>query len=110
MDFSKIDPIDQAAVPAGASATRTPAQTPAIVAQRRDLVSAMRIVNDGSLLGPDNELTYVIDRETRLPAFRVVDRASHQVIAQLPPETVLRLAEELRGGGTDTATTPGQPQ
>jgi len=85
-------------------AENTTAQPSAVVAQRSKLATAMQAINASNILGADNELTYVIDRATSMMAFRVIDRATHQVVAQLPPESVLRLAQELQGKGK---TTPG---
>ena len=38
----------------------------------------------------------VMDSETRRPIIRVEDRDTHEVVFQIPPEYVLRLAEDLR--------------
>jgi len=37
-----------------------------------------------------------VDRQTRRPIIRVEDRDTHEVVLQLPPEYVLRLADSLR--------------
>ena len=84
------------------AAEYTSPQPPAVVAQRSKLVSAMQAINTANILGPDNELTYVIDRATSMMAFRVIDRATHQIVAQLPPESVLRLAHEIQSKGETT--------
>ncbi|MFB3826428.1 MAG: flagellar protein FlaG [Bryobacteraceae bacterium] len=66
------------------------------LARHRDLIQAVRTVNAGEMLGQDNELTFQMDRETRRPILRIVSRKTNEVIEQVPPEYVLRMAEELR--------------
>ena len=57
-----------------------------------EVVSA---VNESGVLG-QNQLVFLVDRQTHQPIIRVEDRETHEVLLQLPPEYVLRLAEELR--------------
>jgi flagellar protein FlaG len=49
------------------------------------------------MFGTNSELTFVLDRETHRPVVRIVDRATNEPIRQIPPEYVLRIAEDLRG-------------
>ena len=77
-------------------------------AERIQLVAAMRSINDDNIFGEDNELTFVVDRSTQQMVFRVIDRATHDVVMQLPPESVLQLAADLQGdsaGRPDSSTT-----
>ena len=72
--------------------------TPAAVApaiENRALVQAVKAVNSAELLGQDKEIVFEMDRRTRKMITRVVDRATGEVVSQLPTEHVLRLAEEL---------------
>lgn len=64
--------------------------------ERRELVRAVRAINATELFGQNYELTFVLDRETRRPLMRIVDRQTREVIRQLPPEYAVRLVEELR--------------
>jgi len=91
MDITKVQNTGMAA-PAG-----TETVTTSQMAQNRDLIQAVRTVNGAELFGQDNELTFLLDRETRRPILRIVSRKPNEVIRQVPPEYVLRLAEEMRG-------------
>jgi flagellar protein FlaG len=63
-------------------------------AETRQLMQAAKSVNDSGVLG-QNQLVFIMDRQTHRPVFRVVDRTTHQVISQIPAEYVLRLAQNL---------------
>jgi uncharacterized FlaG/YvyC family protein len=63
-------------------------------AQRRQLLQAAKSVNESGVLG-DNQLVFVLDRQTHRAVIRLVDRTTHQVVSQIPPEYVLRLAQDL---------------
>jgi flagellar protein FlaG len=84
-------------LPAPASA---PAQTSApqpVSAEQRALIQAVKAVNGSELFGQDNELTFVMDRNTRRAVVRIVNRKTREVIQQIPAEYVLRMAEEYKG-------------
>ncbi len=63
-------------------------------AQSRQVVQAAKSVNESGVLG-QNQLVLIVDRQTHRPVFQVVDRNTHQVLSQIPPEYVLRLAQDL---------------
>jgi flagellar protein FlaG len=63
-------------------------------AEDRELIRAVKKVNEARLLGSESELTFVLDRETMKPLVRIVDRETKEVLRQIPPEYVLRLASE----------------
>jgi flagellar protein FlaG len=63
-------------------------------AQRRQLLQAANSVNESGVLG-QNQLEFVLDRQTHRAVIRMVDRTTHQVVSQIPPEYVLRLAQSL---------------
>ncbi len=88
IDFSRVSGAAQPMHP-------EPART-GLPAEHRDLIQAVRTVNAADLMGQDNELSFLMDRETRRPVVRVVDRRTHEVIQQVPPEHVLRLARDWR--------------
>jgi uncharacterized FlaG/YvyC family protein len=84
-----------------------PEQAPPVAAaeaaQRRELIQASRSVNQSGLLG-QNQLVFLIDRATHRPIIRVEDRETHEVILQIPPEYVLRLAQDLHTGSVQTTS------
>jgi uncharacterized FlaG/YvyC family protein len=66
------------------------------LAENRELIQAVRTVNAADLMGQDNELSFMFDRETQQPILRIVNRKTNEVIRQVPPEYVLQIARELR--------------
>lgn len=67
------------------------------------LARAVQTVNDSELLGPENELTFAIDRAAHMVVIRLVNRDSRETVAQIPAQDVVRLAEELNGTDGQTA-------
>jgi flagellar protein FlaG len=61
---------------------------------QRELIQAVKAINAADLFGSDNELTFILDRQTRRAVVRIVNRDTKEVIQQIPAEYVLRLAEE----------------
>ena len=82
--------------PPVSTAQTAPVEPQLQAGQRRELIQAIKAVNTASLFGQENELTYVLDRNTRRAVARLVNRETHEVVQQIPDEYVLRLAEELR--------------
>lgn len=68
-------------------------------AESRNLIKAVKALNATELFGQNYELTFVIDRETRRPLVRIVDRETKEIIRQIPPEYALRMADDLKLGG-----------
>ena len=68
--------------------------TPDQTAQRRELVKAVKAVNEAELYGSGRELTYSIDRGTKQLVTKLVSTDTGEVLDQIPAEYVLRLAEE----------------
>ena len=68
--------------------------TPQEAAQRRELIKAIKAVNSSETLGEQNELVFVLNPGDHRPIVRLVDRKTREVVMQLPPEYVVRLAEE----------------
>ena len=74
----------------------TPYQRPAEMhAEDRELIRAVKKLNESGFLGSNSELTFVLDRNTKRPLVRIVDRETKEVLQQIPPEYVLRLVNEL---------------
>ena len=67
-------------------------------ADQRALIQAVKSVNAAELLGQDKELTVVKDRATKRIAVRIISKDTGDIVAQIPAEDVLRMAEEVNGG------------
>lgn len=65
-------------------------------ADRRELVKAVKAINEARLLGEDREVTFGIDLESRKTVLRIVNRETQELIRQIPSEEALRLAESIR--------------
>ena len=82
------------------SATSMHAPEPAVatdkVAEKREVVQAVKAVNGTEMFGPENELRFQRDPETNRFVVRVVNRKTREVISQVPEEYVLRLAEDMK--------------
>lgn len=90
MEISSMNAISTAA--------RAPVEAATPIPQdQRALVHAVRAVNAAELFGQDNELTFILDRETRRAVVRIVNRDTREVVQQIPAEYVLRMAEEISG-------------
>lgn len=80
--------------PAGATRTASSQVPLEEAAQRRQLLQAAQSVNQSGVLGR-NQLVFLLDRQTHPGVIRLVDPSTHQVVSQIPPEYVLRLAQDL---------------
>jgi len=69
--------------------------SPREAAERRELVKAVRAINETRLLGEDREVTFGLDRESRKTVLKIVNRETQEVIRQIPSEEVLHLAESI---------------
>jgi uncharacterized FlaG/YvyC family protein len=72
-------------------------QAPEQAVPRAELIQAVKTVNESKTLGDNTELTFVMDRTTHRTLTRIIDRKTHEVVMQIPPEYVLRLAEQIKG-------------
>ena len=88
-----ITAVDRSGQPAAAPAVAAPI---AQEAQNRDIVRAVKALNATEMFGDENQLTFRRDPETQRMVIRLVNRKTDEVIAQIPPEYVLRLAEDLK--------------
>ncbi len=61
-------------------------------AENREVIQAVKALNGSQMFGQDNELLFQRDRQTQRMVVRVVNRKTQEVISQIPPEYVLRLA------------------
>ena len=76
------------------------------LAQNRELIQTVKSISASELFGQDSELTFALDRDTRRPVVRILNRRTQQVMLQVPPEYVLHLAQALgkRPGSGPAAT------
>lgn len=91
MEIGKVDQsIGMAAI--------LPAALPVSPEQRAEqqrMVQAVKSINEAELFGEASELTFSYDRTSKKMVLRLVDRETKEVIRQIPPEYLLRLAEDL---------------
>jgi uncharacterized FlaG/YvyC family protein len=64
-------------------------------AENREVVRAVKALNSTEMFG-ENELEFQRDPQTQRMLARVVNRQTKEVVSQIPPEYVLRLAETLK--------------
>jgi flagellar protein FlaG len=77
----------------------TTAPTPVIPTRSADLpevIQAVKAVNEAELFGQQNEATFTVDRQTRRTVVQIVNRQTNEVIRQIPPESLLRVAEDMK--------------
>ena len=73
--------------------------TPEKLSDHKELIQAVKALNATELFGQNNELTFVINRDTHRPVMRIINRKTKEVIQQVPPEYIIRLAEDVRTKG-----------
>jgi len=64
--------------------------------ETREVAAAVQQLNQAVYSGPTRELTIRLDPETHRPTVRIVDKATGEVLQQIPNEYVLRLAQEAK--------------
>jgi flagellar protein FlaG len=90
MDITALHRIEQA-LPA--AATPVPQEkSPA----RSEVVQAVKALNESKMFGEENDLVFQRDPQTRRMLIKVVNRKTREVINQVPPEYVLRLAADAK--------------
>ena len=88
------------------NASRAPQGTASAVEQEireltRKVAAAVHELNDVNYAGHGREITFSVDRATRLPVVKVVDLQSKEIIRQWPAEYVLQAARtEIHQKGT----------
>jgi len=86
----EIPPVDSMGVNTAVSVP-TPANENDVPV--RAIVTAVNEVNRSELMGEGRQLTFTRDPETRKPVIQIVDQNTGEVLDQIPPETVLQLAQ-----------------
>lgn len=89
MEIRKVEMVGE--LPAVAAVTPL---TPQQRAEQVQLIHAVEKINGAQLMGQSSELEFAFDRHTKRPIMRIVDKETKEVIRQLPPEYVLRLASD----------------
>ena len=64
--------------------------------QNRQVVQAVKALNKSEMFGEDNGLEFQKDPNTKQLVVKVVNRKTSDVVSQIPPEYVLRLAEDFK--------------
>jgi flagellar protein FlaG len=88
MDVSGVSQIAQAAPVAATPVARD-------ASQNRQVVQAVKALNKSELFGEENGLEFQKDPDTKRMIVKIVNRETGEVISQIPPEYVSRLAESL---------------
>ena len=96
MEMGRIPQSSLGGASAGGAITPTQPVSPENAAQQRHLIQAVKAINASELLGEHNELTFVLDRTTHRTLVRVVNKDTREVVMQIPSESVLRMAQELK--------------
>lgn len=87
-----IAPVNRVNLAAPVNLAPTSQEDPAVT---RQLVTAIRALNESELMGPNRQFTYTRDPKTQQPVINIVERETGDVVDQLPPEAILRLRQEL---------------
>ena len=66
------------------------------LAERRELLQLVKVLEKAQVAGDGNELRLALDRETKRPVVRIVNRETGELIQQFPTEEVIRLAQRLK--------------
>jgi len=90
MEIPRVDSV-------GAStAVSTPTASTEKDVPVREVVTAVHEVNRSELMGEGRQLSFSRDPETRRPVIQIIDQSTGEVIDQIPSETVLQLAQQLK--------------
>jgi uncharacterized FlaG/YvyC family protein len=90
MDITAVNGVMNAPGPAA------PTIPPDKAAENRPIVQAVKALNGTEMFGQDNQLIFQRDPDSRRMVIQVVNRETHEVVSQIPPEYLLRLAEDLK--------------
>ena len=93
MDVNSLNRIAQGS---GTDVTPIPAEN---AAQNREVVQAVKALNKSEMFGQDTGLEFQKDPDTKRMVVKVINRNTGEVISQIPPEYVLRLAQGIKQKG-----------
>ena len=80
--------------------------TERVVEDRRTLVKAMGAINQSGRVGPQRELSFIVDQATRSLVVRIVDSETREVVRQVPSDEVLEMASNLVDQGSTSIHAP----
>ena len=89
MEISGVNRV----LPAALDVNTIPVQT---TANNREVVQAVKAVNQSDLLGDHNQLTFQQDPRTHRVVVKLVNRNTGEVVSQIPSEYVIGVAAELK--------------
>ena len=69
---------------------------PEKAAENRSVVQAVKTLNGAEMFGRDNLLMFQRDPESKRMVIQVINQKTHEVVSQIPPEYLLRLAEDVK--------------
>jgi uncharacterized FlaG/YvyC family protein len=90
MDVGAINRLVQ---PLATSAPVAPVEQPA---EQREVIRAVKALNAAEMFGQQNELLFHMDRQAHRMVIQVVNRQTQEVVTRVPPEYLLRLAQDLQ--------------
>jgi uncharacterized FlaG/YvyC family protein len=64
--------------------------------ETREVARAVQKLNEVEFAGVSRELTIIVDPKTRRATVRIVDKETGEIVQQIPPEYVLRMAQEAK--------------
>jgi uncharacterized FlaG/YvyC family protein len=88
-----ITALNRATIVPIASAPET---SPEKAAENRSVIRAVKALNGTEMFGHENQLTFQRDPQSQRMVIQVVNRETHEVVAQIPQEYLLMLAEDLK--------------
>jgi flagellar protein FlaG len=68
--------------------------TPQQRAEQARLMQAVKTVNQSGILGDSDELSFSTDQASGRLVVKLINKETKEVLRQIPPEYVLRLAED----------------
>jgi uncharacterized FlaG/YvyC family protein len=94
MEIGPVNSVTQTVGRSDIAVEQSPVRSPEQIAKDRELIKAVRAIDGSQLFGPNSELTFVYDRQSQRALARVVDKKTRQVVMQIPPEYVIKMAEK----------------
>ena len=92
-----LNAVNRSTQPLDLAAPVAPGEHPA---QTRDVVQAVKALNQSEMFGQENEIVFQFDQQARRIVVQIVNRNTKEVVSQIPEEYVLRLSEDLNQPGS----------
>jgi flagellar protein FlaG len=90
MDIPRVDSISIS------TALNSPTPSNDKDAPVHEVITAVNEINQSELMGEGRQLNFTRDPQTRRPIIQIVDQNTGDVIDQIPSQTVLDLAQQLK--------------